>query len=159
MEPPDIVIGLLAATIVWTIVVAVRRLWFHPLSHVPGDLRAALTSLFGFYHNVIRRSRYPYIICDMHETYGSQSFYKQRNKTNSTLRSRRTHRPKRSQHQRSRSLHSTLEHPNPERSNILRHRSGQSPNTNNRRTPAQTAPRTYHRRTNRATTSCREDVA
>ncbi|PYH47883.1 cytochrome P450 [Aspergillus saccharolyticus JOP 1030-1] len=48
----------------------IYRLYFHPLSSIPGPKLAAMTSLFEFYHDVIRRGKYIWEIEKMHAQYG-----------------------------------------------------------------------------------------
>jgi hypothetical protein len=48
----------------------IRRVYFHALSRYPGHWCAAATSLFEFYHNVVRQGRYVDVIDTMHKRYG-----------------------------------------------------------------------------------------
>jgi hypothetical protein len=48
----------------------IRRVYFHALSKFPGHWCAAATSLFEFYHNVVRLERYVDVIYTMHKRYG-----------------------------------------------------------------------------------------
>jgi hypothetical protein len=56
-----------------TLVGAIRRLWFHPLSHIPGPKLAALTWWYEFYFDIIQPSRYVFKIQELHEEYGESS--------------------------------------------------------------------------------------
>ncbi|GIJ90380.1 hypothetical protein Asppvi_009334 [Aspergillus pseudoviridinutans] len=49
---------------------SVYRLYFHPLSKVPGPKLAAITHLYEFYHNVIRPGMFLWKIEEMHKKYG-----------------------------------------------------------------------------------------
>jgi hypothetical protein len=53
-----------------TVVEALRRLYFHPLAHIPGPKLAALTWWYEFYFDQIQPSRYVFQIQDLHKQYG-----------------------------------------------------------------------------------------
>lgn len=59
---------LLAALL--TIGGAIRRLFFHPLAHIPGPRLAALTWWYEFYFDAIRPGRYVFKIQELHKRYG-----------------------------------------------------------------------------------------
>lgn len=59
---------LLAALL--TIGGAIRRLFFHPLAHIPGPRLAALTWWYEFYFDVIQPGRYVFKIQELHKRYG-----------------------------------------------------------------------------------------
>ncbi|OJJ50966.1 hypothetical protein ASPZODRAFT_56920 [Penicilliopsis zonata CBS 506.65] len=46
------------------------RLYLSPLANVPGPKIAAATSLYHFYHDVIRDGQYVWVVRDMHKQYG-----------------------------------------------------------------------------------------
>ncbi|EHK21118.1 uncharacterized protein TRIVIDRAFT_90966 [Trichoderma virens Gv29-8] len=48
----------------------VYRLYFHPLSHIPGPKLTACTHLYEFYHNIIRPGMFLFEIEKMHQQYG-----------------------------------------------------------------------------------------
>lgn len=48
-----------------------RRLFYHPLSHIPGPKLAALTWWYEFYYDVIQPGRYIFKIQELHQEYGS----------------------------------------------------------------------------------------
>ncbi|KAJ0412970.1 cytochrome P450 [Aspergillus carlsbadensis] len=48
----------------------IYRLYFHPLSHIPGPKLAAATHLYEFYYDVWRSGRYLFEIEKMHRVYG-----------------------------------------------------------------------------------------
>ncbi|PYI02043.1 cytochrome P450 [Aspergillus sclerotiicarbonarius CBS 121057] len=50
--------------------VVIYRLYFSPLASIPGPQIAAATSLFHFYHDVIRDGQYIWVVRQMHEKYG-----------------------------------------------------------------------------------------
>jgi hypothetical protein len=49
---------------------AIRRLYFHPLAHIPGPKLAALTWWYEFYFDQIQPSRYVFQIQELHKQYG-----------------------------------------------------------------------------------------
>ncbi|KAH8653079.1 cytochrome P450 [Tricladium varicosporioides] len=49
---------------------AVRRLFFHPLSHIPGPKLAALTWWYEFYFDGIKEGQYVFKIQELHKQYG-----------------------------------------------------------------------------------------
>lgn len=50
---------------------AVRRLFLHPLSQFPGPKLASLTSLYKSYHEVIRGGKWLRHVDDLHKAYGT----------------------------------------------------------------------------------------
>ena len=52
---------------------AIRRLWFHPLAHIPGPKLAALTWWYEFYFDGIQQGRYVFKIQELHKQYGKSS--------------------------------------------------------------------------------------
>ena len=52
---------------------AIRRLWFHPLAHIPGPKLAALTWWYEFYYDGIQQGRYVFKIQELHKQYGKSS--------------------------------------------------------------------------------------
>lgn len=48
----------------------IYRLYFHPLSHIPGPKLAACTHLYEFYYNVILSGKYLFEMEKMHQQYG-----------------------------------------------------------------------------------------
>jgi hypothetical protein len=64
---------LLATSIILTIyltILSIYRLFFHPLSKIPGPRHAALTHWYQFYYDVTLRGRFPWYISDLHKQYG-----------------------------------------------------------------------------------------
>lgn len=50
--------------------VAIYRLYFHPLSKVPGPKLAALSRLYDFYYDCILGGKFVFKIEDLHKQYG-----------------------------------------------------------------------------------------
>lgn len=48
----------------------VKRLYFHPLSKIPGPRLAAATSLYQFYYDVVCNGAYSHQYLRFHESYG-----------------------------------------------------------------------------------------
>ncbi|KAJ5784893.1 uncharacterized protein N7503_010105 [Penicillium pulvis] len=63
-------LGLSAAALGYVFLVAIYRLYLHPISKLPGPKLAAVTSLYGFYFNVVKGGRYLWEIEKMHKKYG-----------------------------------------------------------------------------------------
>ncbi|KAK5656923.1 hypothetical protein OQA88_3445 [Cercophora sp. LCS_1] len=61
---------LLGALAVWSASVAIYRIYFDPLSHVPGPKIAAATGLYIFYYNVIRDGLFYLELDGLHKKYG-----------------------------------------------------------------------------------------
>jgi len=59
---------------VYCIVIALNRLYFHPLSKIPGPKLAALTSWYEFYFDVLQPGQYVFKIKELHKHYG-KAFY------------------------------------------------------------------------------------
>jgi hypothetical protein len=49
---------------------AIRRLYFHPLAHIPGPKLAALTWWYEFYFDAIQQGQYVFQIQKLHRLYG-----------------------------------------------------------------------------------------
>ncbi|OGM45010.1 hypothetical protein ABOM_005772 [Aspergillus bombycis] len=54
----------------WTAVGAIRRLYFHSLSHIPGPRLAALTWWYEFYYDAVQPGQYVFKIQELHKQYG-----------------------------------------------------------------------------------------
>ena len=65
---------LVVASLLLALVGAIRRLYFHPLTHIPGPKLAALTWWYEFYFDVVRQGRYVFHIQELHERYRSCFF-------------------------------------------------------------------------------------
>jgi hypothetical protein len=62
-----VIVGLLAA---YTIYGAVWRLYFSPISHIPGPKLAALTWWYEFYYDIILGGQYVFKTVELHKKYG-----------------------------------------------------------------------------------------
>ena len=60
-------IGLLS----YFIYIAIQRVYFSPLSHIPGPKIAAATTWYEIYHDVIRRGLYFKKVKEFHKIYGT----------------------------------------------------------------------------------------
>ncbi|CAJ2502883.1 Uu.00g102770.m01.CDS01 [Anthostomella pinea] len=60
----------LASLLIYVSVVAVYRLYFHPLAKFPGPKLAALTTWYNGYHDLVRGGQYVWVIEEMHKKYG-----------------------------------------------------------------------------------------
>lgn len=58
------------AIILYTIFIAIYRLFLSPLARTPGPVLAALTSWYEFYYDVILPGQYVFKIKELHEQYG-----------------------------------------------------------------------------------------
>jgi hypothetical protein len=56
--------------LVYAIVVAVQRLWFSPIAHLPGPKLAALTQCYEFYYDIVLGGQYTFKIIELHRKYG-----------------------------------------------------------------------------------------
>lgn len=50
---------------------AIRRLFFHPLAHIPGPRLAALTWWYEFYFDAVQPGKYVFKIQELHKQYGT----------------------------------------------------------------------------------------
>ncbi|KAL2818345.1 cytochrome P450 [Aspergillus granulosus] len=56
--------------VLWAAGEAIRRLYFHPLAHIPGPRLAALTWWYEFYFDAILPGQYIFKIQELHKQYG-----------------------------------------------------------------------------------------
>ncbi|KAJ6006232.1 Cytochrome P450 [Penicillium sp. IBT 35674x] len=56
--------------LLWVVTESIRRLFFHPLSHIPGPRLAALTWWYEFYYDVVLPGKYVFKIQELHREYG-----------------------------------------------------------------------------------------
>ncbi|OJJ95900.1 hypothetical protein ASPACDRAFT_47252 [Aspergillus aculeatus ATCC 16872] len=56
--------------LLWTAAEAIRRLYFHPIAHIPGPRLAALTWGYEFYYDAIQPGQYVFKIQELHKEYG-----------------------------------------------------------------------------------------
>lgn len=61
---------LLPVYIIYTLTVYIYRIWFSPLSHIPGPKLAAATRWYEFYFDAVKTGRYFAEIERMHKVYG-----------------------------------------------------------------------------------------
>jgi hypothetical protein len=54
----------------YAIVTVVRRLYFHPLSRIPGPKLAAATQCYEMYFDLVQKARMPWQLEALHATYG-----------------------------------------------------------------------------------------
>ncbi|KAL1761574.1 cytochrome P450 [Schizophyllum commune] len=59
------------AALVYTLLICVRRLFFHPLSRVPGPLLAALTDYYVTYYDIVKDGATVDQLGELHARYGS----------------------------------------------------------------------------------------
>ncbi|KAI5788384.1 cytochrome P450 [Geopyxis carbonaria] len=65
------VVSLVVTTACIHIDKTIRRIWFHPLSHIPGPKLAASTHLYLKYWHAIKKGYFvPYVLPKLHEQYG-----------------------------------------------------------------------------------------
>lgn len=69
---------IVALAFLWFGSKAIYRLYWHPLSHIPGPKRAAISHLYEFYYDVIRGGTYLFEVEKMHQKYGTASFVLER---------------------------------------------------------------------------------
>jgi hypothetical protein len=60
----------IAALAVYTVTVYIYRIWFSPLSSIPGPKLAAATRWYEFYFDAIKVGKYYAEVERMHEVYG-----------------------------------------------------------------------------------------
>ena len=53
-----------------SLIIVVKRLYFHPLSKVPGPKLAATSGWYEFYYDIVRRGAYSHQVPDFHKKYG-----------------------------------------------------------------------------------------
>lgn len=66
------------------VVGGIRRLYFHPLAHIPGPKLAALTWWYEFYFDVIQPGQYVFHIQELHKQYGKSQAVVLSSRTNAT---------------------------------------------------------------------------
>jgi hypothetical protein len=63
-------LGASALLLLYGFLIGIYRVYFSPLSHIPGPKIAAFTWCYEAYYDVIKRGQYVDIIKKMHEKYG-----------------------------------------------------------------------------------------
>ncbi|KAJ5193142.1 Cytochrome P450 [Penicillium cf. viridicatum] len=66
----QIVTTSVVVALLWVVTESIRRLFFHPLAHIPGPRLAALTWWYEFYYDVVLPGRYIFKIQELHREYG-----------------------------------------------------------------------------------------
>ncbi|KAF2173703.1 hypothetical protein M409DRAFT_61992 [Zasmidium cellare ATCC 36951] len=61
---------ILSAVLLFVATTAVYRLYFSPLSHIPGPKLAAITTWYAAYHDLIRGGQLVFVLEDLHRQYG-----------------------------------------------------------------------------------------
>ncbi|GIK06764.1 hypothetical protein Aspvir_002415 [Aspergillus viridinutans] len=61
---------IVVALVVYWVIQGIYRLYFHPLSHIPGPKLAAITHGYEFYHNIIRGGIFIWELERLHQVYG-----------------------------------------------------------------------------------------
>ncbi|OAP59663.1 hypothetical protein AYL99_06961 [Fonsecaea erecta] len=69
---PSVALLILAVafTIVYCLVLAIYRVFFHPIAHFPGPKLAGLTRWYEFYYEIIQKGQMTFHIQDLHKQYG-----------------------------------------------------------------------------------------
>lgn len=71
LPPPLITLQLLGiVSLAYTVILVVGRLYFSPISNIPGPRIAAATALYEFYYNVVKGGKFFLKIQQLHEEYG-----------------------------------------------------------------------------------------
>ncbi|KAJ9363700.1 hypothetical protein DTO280E4_2290 [Paecilomyces variotii] len=70
MEFLQVLTTSIVVALLWVVTESIRRLFFHPLSHIPGPRLAALTWWYEFYYDVILPGKYIFKIQELHGEYG-----------------------------------------------------------------------------------------
>lgn len=74
ISPTSIILVSALAVVAYSILLAVYRLYFHPLRHIPGPKLAAVTSWYEFYYDVIGQGTFCWEIKRMHDAYGKKPY-------------------------------------------------------------------------------------
>lgn len=69
---PDVHLSgaLFCALFLYCIYLGVSRLYFSPISHIPGPKLAALTWAYEFYYDIVLGGQYTFKIIELHKQYG-----------------------------------------------------------------------------------------
>lgn len=59
--------------VLWRLSIVIYRRYFHPLAKIPGPFLPAVTSIYEYYHNHIRKGQYYRQIEKLHQKYGTVS--------------------------------------------------------------------------------------
>jgi len=58
-------------SLLFSVAGTIRRLYFHPLAHIPGPKLAAITWWYEFYFDGILQGKYVFKIQELHRRYGT----------------------------------------------------------------------------------------
>jgi hypothetical protein len=64
-------LALLGAVLLYGFYKVVQRLWFHPLSNIPGPWYAAVSTFYEFWWDCPKDGKYRFKIEEMHKNYGN----------------------------------------------------------------------------------------
>ncbi|OHF03422.1 hypothetical protein CORC01_01141 [Colletotrichum orchidophilum] len=70
LGPAQLAALLSSLWLLYAVQLGVRRLYFSPISHVPGPRLAALTQLYEFYYDIVLGGQYTFKIIELHRQYG-----------------------------------------------------------------------------------------
>lgn len=65
-----IFLGLLFCISIYGISLVIHRLWYSPISHIPGPKLAAATGWYQAYYTVVHYGRWCFKVKELHERYG-----------------------------------------------------------------------------------------
>jgi hypothetical protein len=68
-----IILGVLSACLIQYLCKIIYRLWFSPLAGFPGPKLAAITSLYEFYFDFIKKGKYCFEIERLHQVHGKNA--------------------------------------------------------------------------------------
>lgn len=63
-------VGLALFTTAYTVYLIISRLYFSPISHIPGPKLAAATWWYDFYYQVVQGGKFYKKIAELHKQYG-----------------------------------------------------------------------------------------
>lgn len=67
-----LVLAAVVSCLVGTLSIVVCRLYFHPLSPIPGPRLAAVTGLYEFFYQCVKLGKYQFKIEELHKQYGKK---------------------------------------------------------------------------------------
>ncbi len=70
IQPVLLLVLAILTGISYSIVLVVRRLYFSPISHIPGPKLAAATFWYQFYYDVVLGGQYVWKVRELHEKFG-----------------------------------------------------------------------------------------
>ena len=71
LSPSSLLVTGLPLLVFYTYTVCIHRIYFSPLSHIPGPTLAAASRWYEFYYDVLKVGKYYLEIQKMHERYGA----------------------------------------------------------------------------------------